>query len=187
MLMRFEGQSLDRMPMLSEHEKLLVLRQMLSALSFLHKRSIVHNDVKPANITYAHGRAVLIDFAFAGEFKQAGTTGYLCPCKYTRSARCDGKTDVFALGLSVWELFLGELTPLSRQQLSMERVVMPLHLQSVPTQLASLLWFMLRENHAERIDATQALAQCTQLCKKDHGQAAQDVQLFECEAEIVFD
>jgi serine/threonine protein kinase len=45
------------------------MRQLASAVAYLHERGVTHNDIKPANIMISHsGCPVLIDFGFAHVF-----------------------------------------------------------------------------------------------------------------------
>ena len=72
------------------HEVKFVVRQLVSALRYLHKFNVVHRDLKPENIFFATGpyinnRVVLGDFGFAkgatwGRMASAvGTQGYMAP------------------------------------------------------------------------------------------------------------
>lgn len=86
-----------------------VLRQMASALSHLHARRLVHDDVKPENIMWdpAHYRAVLVDFGAAlnfavlpdDYFNPSGTPSYAAPEFLLRKKGSRGEGDVWALGI----------------------------------------------------------------------------------------
>lgn len=72
-----KGGSLKRLVLeqgaLSEQQALVYIRQIASALSYMHDQHICHLDVKPANILLnEHGEAVLIDFGVAKRYEKNG-------------------------------------------------------------------------------------------------------------------
>ena len=90
------------------------------ALHEVHRRDIVHLDVKPANVLYrASGDAVLIDFGLAHhahfpdllaeEFRfPVGNWPYMSP-EQVLGVRCDPRSDIFAFGAILYELATGRL------------------------------------------------------------------------------
>ena len=90
------------------------------ALHELHRRDVVHLDVKPANVLYRAGQeAVLIDFGLshhghlpdllAEEFRSpVGNWPYMSP-EQVLGVRCDPRSDLFALGAVLYELATGRL------------------------------------------------------------------------------
>ena len=71
---------------------------------------LVHLDVSPSNIQILYeGRAMLLDFGLARAAADAtarGKIGYLAP-EQVRRERADARTDVFALGIVLWEAMTG--------------------------------------------------------------------------------
>jgi serine/threonine-protein kinase len=90
-----------------------IIAQVGEALDFAHAKGIVHRDVKPANIILVEGtRAKITDFGIAkiasgaanltttGQF--LGTPNYMAP-EQVKGAPVDGRTDIFALGICLYE------------------------------------------------------------------------------------
>jgi serine/threonine protein kinase len=90
-----------------------IIAQVAEALDFAHAKGIVHRDVKPANVILLDGhRAKITDFGIAkiasgaanltttGQF--LGTPNYMAP-EQIKGAPVDGRTDIFALGICLYE------------------------------------------------------------------------------------
>jgi serine/threonine-protein kinase len=89
-------------------------RQLCSGLGAAHDAGMVHRDLKPANIMLdGRGRARITDFGLSGlaeEFRseeQSGTPAYMAP-EQMRGAPATPATDIYALGLVLYELFTGK-------------------------------------------------------------------------------
>lgn len=121
-------EALPRAP-LPAREIALLGAALADALHDLHRQDVVHLDVKPANILFRPGgAAVLIDFGLARhghlpdlveeEFHApVGTGAYISP-EQIMGVRCDPRSDIFALGVILYELATGSLpfgSPTTRQ------------------------------------------------------------------------
>jgi serine/threonine-protein kinase PpkA len=104
---------------ISAEQGLVYVRQIASALGYAHAQGLVHRDVKPANILFrANGSAVLSDFGIAKslddrtQFTQAGfavgTPSYMSP-EQARGLEIDGRADLYALGVVLYEILVGKL------------------------------------------------------------------------------
>ncbi|MFH0946560.1 MAG: sigma 54-interacting transcriptional regulator [Planctomycetota bacterium] len=93
------------------------LAEILRALGFVHRRGLVHRDLKPWNLLVEGdvetGRAVLIDFGLAGaaaslKGSRAGTPGYLAP-EVLEGAAADHRSDLYSLGVVLYQLLARRL------------------------------------------------------------------------------
>ncbi|KAE9394875.1 hypothetical protein BT96DRAFT_998101 [Gymnopus androsaceus JB14] len=90
----------------SEPHARVWFRYLLSAIQFLHKRGVVHNDIKPANILLsAKGIPVLLP-RFISKFAY-GTPEYLAPERARGIPHDTRKSDIWSLGCSFFEILIG--------------------------------------------------------------------------------
>lgn len=119
---------------LSVHERLDLFQQVCAAVQHAHTKGIIHRDLKPANVlvSMVDGKpfAKVIDFGIAKataspltdktlftEHRQLiGTPEYMSPEQAEGSPDIDTRTDVYALGVLLYELLTG-LTPFDAKRL----------------------------------------------------------------------
>lgn len=98
------------------------MSQVCEAVAYLHRRtpSIVHRDIKPANIRLsADGRAILVDFGIAKVDPKATTivmakavsAGFSPPEQYEGGGGTDTRSDVYALGATLYALLTLKTPP----------------------------------------------------------------------------
>lgn len=82
-----------------------VLRDIASALSHIHRRELVHNDIKPGNILYSRERgAVVCDFGLStptNNSPSGGGTPYYLPPEFIGTKARGPPSDVWALGVTM--------------------------------------------------------------------------------------
>jgi serine/threonine protein kinase len=103
---------------LDPREAIRLALQVAHALSFAHDRGLVHRDVKPQNVLLNdEGQAKVTDFGIARSLDVhgvtqtgtvLGTSDYIAP-EQARGQKVDPKTDIYSLGVVLYELLTGEV------------------------------------------------------------------------------
>ena len=104
---------------LAVDDSVRLVLQIARALAFAHQHGLVHRDVKPQNVLLPEdGEVKVTDFGIArsldvqGGITQTGTvmgtSDYIAP-EQARGAKATAQTDVYALGIVLYELLTGEV------------------------------------------------------------------------------
>lgn len=98
---------------------LWIVRQLAEAVDALHGANWVHTDIKPDNILISpDGHATLLDLGFARREEEigsavdrpvVGTVAYMAPEMITSALRIDVRSDIYSLGVVLYELLTGRL------------------------------------------------------------------------------
>lgn len=105
--------------------KVEVILQVCKALAYAHKNGVIHRDIKPANILIdGEGNVLVSDFGIAQIFDGAeasgetsgrrivmGTPTYMSPEQMEDSSKVTAASDLFSLGVVMYELFAGAKPP----------------------------------------------------------------------------
>ena len=157
-----------------------LLRDLADALDYAHTEGVVHRDVKPSNVMLRDekrgSRAILTDFGIAkirasdtGATKTGmvmGTLDYMAPEQIQGARKVDGRADVYALGVMVYQMLVGGLpfhgdNPGAimlahlQQPAPDPRILMP----DLPDDVAAAILRALVKNPDERYPTAGALAE----------------------------
>ncbi|HEX6731126.1 MAG TPA: protein kinase [Pyrinomonadaceae bacterium] len=160
-----------------------IATQICSALEHAHSNSIVHRDLKPDNVllsgTGELGNVKLADLglalpAYGARISRAGlivgTASYMAP-EQALGQEVDGRTDLYSLGVLLYELTTGRLPfsgddPLTVVSQHVHAPVVPPRVlrQDLPRALEALILRLLAKDPAQRFDSAgetrAALARC---------------------------
>ncbi|MCC6492380.1 MAG: serine/threonine protein kinase [Pirellulales bacterium] len=178
---KLEGRSLAR---ILEQQRSLPLaltlwiaRQVAEALDALHTTArMIHSDVKPANIVVGpDGHATLVDLGFVhtpGESRHwsqrpvYGTLNYLAPETLTSALAASPQSDVYSLGVTLYEVLCGALPFVGRDAehlLRLHREAKPECVRArrpdTPKGVASLVHRMLAKDPLRRPETAAAVAE----------------------------
>ncbi|MBN2618941.1 MAG: serine/threonine protein kinase [Spirochaetales bacterium] len=128
---------------LSNDLALYIVKEISKALKYAHNKGVVHRDIKPANILISKkGEVKLVDFGIASMDDDTsedlttvgmtlGTPSYMSPEQFENSANVDKRTDIYALGVILYEMitsnkpFPGGISPENIAKIQKGKYVKP--------------------------------------------------------------
>jgi serine/threonine protein kinase len=151
-----------------------ILGQVAGALDYAHQHGVVHRDVKPGNILVTDdGRVVLTDFGLAmlrDRASQAtlgntfGTPEYIAPEQAIDSRAASPLSDIYALGVILYEMITGRLpfedeSPLSLalKHINQEPTPPRRYVPDLPEPVEAVTLRALAKEPADRFPTAQAM------------------------------
>ena len=124
---------------LSLDEACRVLKDIADALDYIHQQGIVHRDIKASNVLLdGQGRYYLSDFGIARISTDAtqltitgnvlGTVDYIAPELFLDNHKADARSDLYSLGVLLFEMVTGQLPFSAENQLA----VVTMHMTKQP-------------------------------------------------------
>jgi serine/threonine-protein kinase len=178
---RLEGRALSRIILekrrLPLPVTLWIARQVAEALDALHTTArMIHADVKPANIIVApDGHATLVDLGFVHSPSESrhwstrpvyGTLNYMAPEALTSALGSSPQSDVYSLGVTLYEALTGVLPfagrdaeQLIRQHREAKPECIRMRRPDLPKPVASLVHRMLAKDALRRPESAAAVAE----------------------------
>ncbi|MGH7512411.1 MAG: protein kinase domain-containing protein [Gemmatimonadales bacterium] len=101
-------------------EAVRIAGDVADALAYAHGQGVVHRDIRPENILFESGQALVADFGIAGVLESAGgerlsasgfvlgAPAYTSPEQARGEKNLDGRSDIYSLGCVLYEMLAGE-------------------------------------------------------------------------------
>lgn len=157
-------------------EAVYLMRRVAGAVAYAHEAGIVHRDLKPGNVLIRadNGEPVVTDLGIAafaganpltGTMESLGTPQYMAPEQISGDRPADGRADVYAIGVMLYELLTGRMpftgennwAILLRKQQEAAPPVLTAR-RDLPPSLAAVIDACLQRDPAARYQTAGALA-----------------------------
>lgn len=146
-------------------EALFLIKQIAFALDHAHKNNIIHRDIKPHNILLNEDMIPKVtDFGIARAISSAtvtlveetmGSVHYISP-EQARGGFVDAKSDLYSLGIVLYEMLTGEVPFDSDNSVSVaikhiqEEIQFPEVIQDVPEGLIDIVYKLVKKSPMDR-------------------------------------
>ena len=141
---------------------LVIAGQICKAMQYAHENNVIHRDIKPSNIMWTDKKEVkIMDFGLAKILEDvtnqttrvAGTPYYMSP-EQTTGEGVDHRTDLYALGVTLFEMVTGEL-PFPEGDIAYHHVHTPppsvkQYVPEIPDEFADVVLKLMAKNKDAR-------------------------------------
>ncbi len=167
-----EGKNLAEVERPSVKEAVHIIADVADALHFAHQQGFVHRDIKPGNILLdGEGHPFVADFGIAttteelvdGRSVSIGTLPYMSPEQVAGETQLiDRRTDIYALGVVLYELLIGKLPYQARTPIALREQILfrsPARIGgSIPEAVEAVCFKCLAKHPADRYATAEELA-----------------------------
>jgi len=168
--------------LLPAHQVLEICARVADALNYAHGQTVVHRDIKPANVLFNPETldTKITDFGIARLTNSSstrsgivlGTPSFMAP-ERLEGRLVTGRSDLFALGVSMYQLLAGEL-PFRAESMAglMEKIIHSPHPSirtlrpDLPSCVAAIVDRALQKDPAERFQSAGEMAKFLRACAK---------------------
>lgn len=150
----------------TEQAKVNLLVQTLQALNYLHRRDIMHRDLKPGNVLVVDGQVRVLDFGLSVIHDQpeadmiVGTLPYMAP-ESIQGFAITPSADLYAVGIMAYEMLAGRhpFTASSVSKMIYDTIHMPVDLQALDCSapLKPIIGRLLAKTPEDRYPSAQAV------------------------------
>lgn len=150
-----EGETLEdyieRKGKLPDEEIETLFKQMIQAVEYVHLQGFIHRDIKPSNFMLTkNGSVKLLDFGIAkntndsavdytktGLMQQMGTPMYMSPEQVKNTSEVTKETDIYSLGVVLWQMVTGK-KPYDSNTLSLPEIQVAILKEALP--MTNTVW-----------------------------------------------
>jgi serine/threonine protein kinase len=144
-----EGETLEhyieRKGKLSNEEIDSLFKQMIESVEYVHSQGLIHRDIKPSNFMLTKSGSIkLLDFGIAkntndsavdytktGLMQQMGTPMYMSPEQVKNTSEVTKETDIYSLGVVLWQMVTGK-KPYDSSVLSLPEIQVAILRENLP-------------------------------------------------------
>jgi len=180
-----DGETLREHRAVSLHQSLDIGIQIADGLAAAHDKGIVHRDIKPDNVMVRKdGIVQIMDFGVAKlqgvsrlthDGSTIGTAGYMSP-EQVQGLDADHRSDIFSLGVVLFELFTGQLpfrgaheTAMAYEIVNVDAPPMSAVKPGIDPELDRIVAQCLVKDPNERMQSAKQVSVDLKRCKRDSG------------------